>query len=110
LVQNSSDEFITEFETLLEFFFWDDGVFYLATKEVFGEKEIEIILIDITDNEDIDEVVCRFTSHILETATDDEEWEIVFATEIFIEFFEGIEAFSKIIWRSGSISQERLRE
>lgn len=59
------------------------------------EKEIEVIFIDISDNENIDEVIRRFTGHVLDTTSDDEEGEIVFSTEIFLEFPHSIKAFSK---------------
>lgn len=95
MIQYSADEFVTEFHPLCEFFFSYDGVFYLATKEVFREEEIEIILVYITDDQDIDEIICRFTGHVLETTTHDEEREIVLATEIFIELAECVEAFTK---------------
>jgi hypothetical protein len=40
---------------------------------MFREKEIKIIFIYFTDDENVDEIVRRFTSHVLETTTDDEE-------------------------------------
>ena len=62
---------------------------------MFREEEIEIIFINITDDEDINEIIRRFTGHVLETTTHDEEREIVFTAEIFIELAECVEAFTK---------------
>ncbi len=62
---------------------------------MLGKKKAEILFVDIADDEDIDEIVCRFTCHIVETATHYEQREVMLTSEIFIQFAHCIETLAE---------------
>jgi hypothetical protein len=111
LCEDARDEFITIFEALFEFFFCDNRIFDFSPKEMFGQEKSEVFFIHFPNNENINEVICRFSRHILYTTSDDEEAEIMFAFEKIIEFTNSIKCFTKYhlkVGKNGTLKIEGI--
>lgn len=89
LIENVPDKLIVIAEPVGEVLFAHDRIFHLLPEEGFLEEGIELMLIKLSDDEDIDDTV-RFRLKILNMLRNGDQTDILPAFEESVEFLHHI--------------------
>lgn len=85
LSEDREDELVIVFETIREVFERHDRILHLLSEKSLLEKIIELDLIEFSDDEDIDNIVCGLIAEVENRFRDRDKVEIFASLEEFLD-------------------------
>lgn len=97
LSEDGEDEFVVVFESFDEVVFGHDGILHAPLKEGLFEEVVEFDFVEISDDEDIDDIIGLHFREIPNTVRYGDEADILFALKEGLEWFYRIVGFDENI-------------